>query len=109
MVHCAADNLSRPIASGEMIRYLLIAALLVASTVEAKQPRSASARVAFKHAHPCPATGAARGRCPGYVIDHIKPLACGGPDRPENMQWQATQSAKEKDRWERAGCTPRKR
>lgn len=41
---------------------------------------------------------------PGYVIDHIKPLACGGADNSSNMQWQTTQEAKAKDKWERAGC-----
>ena len=28
------------------------------------------------------------GGWPGHVVDHIIPLACGGPDTPENMQWQ---------------------
>jgi len=31
-------------------------------------------------------TGYPNGR-PGYVIDHIKPLACGGVDARSNMQW----------------------
>jgi hypothetical protein len=38
------------------------------------------------------------------VIDHIKALACGGADAPENMQWQTREDAKAKDRWERKGC-----
>jgi hypothetical protein len=38
------------------------------------------------------------------VIDHINPLACGGPDSPSNMQWQTKEAAKAKDKWERAGC-----
>jgi len=44
-------------------------------------------------------TGYPHGR-PGYVIDHIVPLARGGADTPANMQWQTIQEAKEKDRWE---------
>jgi hypothetical protein len=36
----------------------------------------------------------------GYVIDHIKPLECGGPDTPKNMQWQTVAEAKAKDRTE---------
>jgi hypothetical protein len=40
---------------------------------------------------------------PGYVVDHIKPLACGGVDMPSNMQWQTVEAAKAKDRIERAG------
>jgi hypothetical protein len=48
-------------------------------------------------------TGFTSGR-PGYVIDHIKPLACGGLDAPSNMQWQTVAEAKAKDKTERIGC-----
>ena len=48
-------------------------------------------------------TGYPHGR-PGYVVDHIKPLACGGADAPSNMQWQTIAEAKAKDKVERAGC-----
>ena len=41
---------------------------------------------------------------PGYVVDHIKPLACGGADAPSNMQWQTIAAAKAKDKTERASC-----
>jgi len=54
--------------------------------------------------NPCPATGLVRGACPGYVIDHVKPLACGGADAPGNMQWQTTADAKAKDAVERRTC-----
>jgi hypothetical protein len=43
-------------------------------------------------------------RLPGYVKDHVVPLACGGPDAVANLQWQTTEAAKAKDRWERKGC-----
>lgn len=62
--------------------------------------RDHKATAAFKKTHPCPATGKSRGACPGYVIDHIKPLKRGGADTPANMQWQTTREAKAKDRWE---------
>jgi hypothetical protein len=48
-------------------------------------------------------TGYPRGR-PGYVIDHVRPLACGGADSPSNMQWQTLSDAKAKDKVERVGC-----
>jgi len=41
---------------------------------------------------------------PGYVIDHIVPLACGGADAPSNMQWQTRAEAAAKDKTERIGC-----
>ena len=50
-------------------------------------------------------TGYPKGR-PGYVIDHVIPLACGGPDAPSNMQWQTVADAKAKDRVELKGCLP---
>jgi len=48
-------------------------------------------------------TGYAHGR-PGYIIDHIVPLACGGADNTSNMQWQTVAEAKAKDKVERKGC-----
>jgi hypothetical protein len=61
--------------------------------------RSSSARARFMRL-----TGYPSGR-PGYVVDHIIPLACGGPDAPENMQWQTIEEAKEKDKVERKECS----
>jgi hypothetical protein len=64
--------------------------------------RSEAAKDAFKRQHPCPSTGrSSSGACPGYVIDHVKPLANGGADAPSNMQWQTKEAAKAKDKWER--------
>lgn len=67
-------------------------------------PRSHAATAAFQREHPCPATGNARGSCPGYVIDHVVPLCAGGPDHPANMQWQTAADAKRKDIEERKLC-----
>jgi len=74
------------------------AAGVVARDARGRIQRSAAARHAFARQ-----TGYPNGR-PGYVIDHIIPLACGGADAPRNMQWQTIAAAKDKDRWERKGC-----
>lgn len=81
----------------------VLLALIVPPT-EARTVRSAAAKSAFKRQHPCPATGRAKGPCPGYVIDHVTPLACGGADDPANMQWQTVAEGKAKDKWERKRC-----
>lgn len=60
--------------------------------------RSQDAKRAFMRA-----TGFPNGR-PGFVIDHIVPLACHGADLPSNMQWQTTSEAAAKDKTERHGC-----
>jgi hypothetical protein len=49
--------------------------------------RDPLAKSSFRRSHPCPSTGRTRGACPGYEVDHVKPLACGGADHPGNMQW----------------------
>lgn len=63
--------------------------------------RSGAAKDAFKREHPCPANGNTSGRCPGYVIDHVNPLECGGADSPTNMQWESVAEGKSKDKTER--------
>jgi hypothetical protein len=89
-----------------MRRALIVLSLMlaVAAPADARTKRSQSAKVEFKHEHPCPANGATKGPCKGYVIDHINPLACGGADRPDNVQWQAVADGKAKDKWERKAC-----
>lgn len=87
---------------------LLVAVSGCAHSPEAEPPRahrSSSAKAAFAKAHPCPFNGKpSPNKCHGYVIDHIRPLACGGADDPSNMQWQTVEEGKAKDKWERKGC-----
>jgi hypothetical protein len=64
---------------------------------------SAAARAAFLATHPCPAPGPG-GTCPGHVVDHITPLACGGTDEPLNMQWQTEGQMKVKMAWVQKAC-----
>ena len=87
-----------------MIPALLCIVLLLPFTANARIKRSQSAKVEFKYEHPCPDTGARKGPCKGWMIDHINPLACGGLDAPVNMQWQTIAESKKKDKWERRGC-----
>lgn len=75
----------------------------------AKTPRSSAVLSAFKRQSPCPATGARRGACPGYVIDHIIPLCAGGSDLLRNLQWQTRADSLLKDREERRQCRALKR
>ena len=84
--------------------FLLCLALLVPIAADARVKRSQSAKVEFKAEHPCPGSGERKGPCKGYVIDHIKPLSCGGADAPINMQWQTIADGKAKDKWERRAC-----
>jgi hypothetical protein len=71
---------------------------------DSRTRRSRAARAEFMRTHPCPSTGRPPGACPGYVADHITPLACGGADAPSNLQWQTVAEGKAKDKWERIGC-----
>jgi hypothetical protein len=68
---------------------------------DGKIRRSTAAKNAFKRDNPCPSNGETSGACPGYVIDHVKALACGGADDPSNMQWQTIADGKAKDKTER--------
>ncbi len=68
--------------------------------IHAKTPRDPKKVREFRSLYPCPATLEETGPCIGYVVDHIKPLACGGPDDFSNMQWQTVKDAKAKDGWE---------
>ena len=81
---------------------MAIACVSIVLPAEARIKRSQSAKIEFKYEHPCPATGARKGPCKDYVIDHIKPLACGGADSPANMPWQTVADAKAKGKWELA-------
>ena len=89
-----------------LARALIVAAsLAMVLHVDAGQARSRTARADFVRSQHCPSTGKARGACPGWVVDHVTALACGGRDHPSNMQWQTVADAREKDRWERFGCS----
>ena len=85
---------------------VLISMLLIGAFVDPADAtdRDPAVRKAFQKSHPCPANRRTSGACPGYVVDHIKPLCAGGLDKVSNMQWQTVAEAKKKDRLERAEC-----
>jgi hypothetical protein len=60
--------------------------------------RSAAAREAFERQ-----TGYANGR-PGYLVEYIVPLSCGGTDTPGNMQWLTLAEARRKNKLDSARC-----
>ena len=83
---------------------IFIAACLMNTGATARIERDHKVRHAFVKVQACPSTGKHRLPCPGWVIDHVKALACGGPDAVENLQWQTVEDAKAKDKWERKEC-----
>jgi len=78
---------------------------LTAAPLSAKEYRSREVTREFQREHPCPSTGRTTGACPGYRKDHIRALACGGPDAVSNLQWQTIAEARAKDAWERKACS----
>jgi len=54
----------------------------------AETPRPAAAKDNFRKVNACPSTERNTGPCPGYEVEHVTPLACGGADSPGNMRWR---------------------
>lgn len=90
-------------ARAKAVAVLLILALSATCPL-AKPTRSAAVRAEFMRANPCPETGTTRGACPGWQVDHITPLKCGGPDKPTNMQWLTVEQHKIKTAREAKSC-----
>ena len=59
----------------------------VVRDADGKTLRSTRVINAFKKQWACPSTGLHKGACPGWAIDHVIPLACGGRDAVFNMAW----------------------
>lgn len=64
----------------------------VPRTATGEIKRSSTELKRFQSVHPCPSTGERTGLCPGWAIDHVLPLACGGCDKIVNMQWLPVQA-----------------
>lgn len=54
--------------------------------------------------NPCPSTGKPSGPCPGWQVDHIEALVCGGRDELANLQWLQVEPHREKTRVEVKLC-----
>lgn len=80
-----------------MIRAALLIALLFCAAVEA---RDQNVVWKFRKTHPCPSTGKVKGACPGWNVDHVIALRCGGPDTVGNMQWITVREHKAKTKRE---------
>lgn len=79
---------------------------VVVRDAEGNTLRSSKVIAAFRKQWACPETKKFTGACPGWAIDHVIPLACGGRDAVWNMQWLPTQAksaqgAFSKDHFER--------
>ena len=84
----------------------------VVRDADGKIARSPEVLKRFREIHPCPSTGLPTGKCNGWALDHVIPLACGGCDSIENLQWlknsiKSCPGKDCKDRWERKiNCSP---
>lgn len=79
---------------------------VVQRAADGSTQRSRAVVNAFRKLYACPSTGQRTGACPGWAIDHVIPLICGGRDMVINMQWLSTQiksapGAWNKDHFER--------
>lgn len=68
--------------------------------------RRSAVRDAFRRQNPCPSTGLTTGACPGWAIDHVRPLDSCGCDSVNNLQYlpvaiKSAAGTLPKDRWER--------
>jgi hypothetical protein len=71
--------------------------LFAAAFVDATTTRSPKTTAAFRKLVACPSTHKFTGACPGWIMDHMHSLRCGGLDVPENLWWQTVEESRLKD------------
>lgn len=83
---------------------------LIETRYDGAPKRDASGRIlrrsaviaAYKRLYPCPSTGLyGAGACPGWALNHDKPLACGGRDAVSNLSYMRNDVKKLVDSYER--------
>lgn len=72
-----------------------------ARTASGEILRRADVLSAFRKMWSCPSTGSKTGACPGWYMDHVIPLSCGGIDAVTNLQWLPEATWRDKSKWER--------
>lgn len=84
--------------------WIVFVTLLAVGSALAAQ-RSPTVRAEYQRAAPCPSTGRPTGPRPGWQVDHVVPLRCGGRDHPANLQWLTVEQHRAKTAREmREGC-----
>ena len=68
--------------------------------------RSSRVTSAYRRLYACPSTLLKTGACPGWSLDHVRPLDCGGLDSVSNLTWmdnriKSCAAPQCKDRYER--------
>lgn len=91
----------------DLARSGLLLAVVLLSTGAADATRSPTLRAEFMRLNPCPSTGAVRGTCPGWQVDHREALVCGGRDELGNLQWLTVAEHKAKTKVEVKLCRAR--
>jgi hypothetical protein len=79
------------------MKTVLLLALLLVMPAYAGTPRGTAAPKLFRKYNACPSTKKFTGPCPGWKMDHMEALRCGGRDTPDNLWWQTTEEAHLKD------------
>ena len=80
------------------MRCVGIALVALAACASQAADRSRVVRAEFVRSNPCPATGAKRGPCPGWQVDHKISLCSGGADALDNLEWITVVRHREKTR-----------
>ena len=83
---------------------LFLTAVMLITISFPAEARTAKAVRIFKYHNPCPSTDKRQGACPGWEVDHIKPLCLGGIDASENMQWLTVADHRKKTRHDLRSC-----